>query len=151
MKSGNKRMNKKKSGRAPRRKLKAVEADRLVQAAQDARGRAYAPYSHYLVGAALLTADGRVFGGCNVENASYGLCLCAERGAIASAVSAGEHEFDAMAVVTEDLGSPCGACRQFLVEFNPEMSVILANTAGKRVSYTAGEMLPDFFVLRPEK
>ncbi len=132
-------------------KLKRSDADRLVMAAGDARGRAYAPYSNYKVGAALLTLDGRIYGGCNVENSSYGLCLCAERGAIVSAVCAGQQEIRAIAVVTEDIGSPCGACRQFMVEFNPDMTVILADTNGKRKTYTAKELLPDYFLLRDEK
>ncbi|MGI8907072.1 MAG: cytidine deaminase [Candidatus Sumerlaeaceae bacterium] len=117
-------------------------------AAGDARGRAYAPYSNYKVGAALLTLDGRIYGGCNVENSSYGLCICAERGAIAAAVAAGQQEFRAIAVVTEDVGSPCGACRQFFVEFNPDMTVILADTKGKRTTYAARQLLPDYFLLR---
>lgn len=136
---------------APRTKnLTAAEVDRLVMAAHDARGRAYAPYSKYNVGAALLTDDGRIFGGCNVENSSYGLTLCAERGAIASAISSGHQQFRAIAVATEDIGSPCGACRQFLVEFNPDMLVILADVAGKRKTFTARELLPEFFLLDRE-
>jgi cytidine deaminase len=142
----------KKTSRRPVRptlsgKISRSEAERLVLAASDARGRAYAPYSGYKVGAALLTLDGKIYGGCNVENSSYGLCVCAERCAMGSAVCAGQQEFRAIAVVTEDIGSPCGACRQFFVEFNPEMTVILADASGKRKTYTAKQLLPDYFLL----
>jgi len=119
--------------------------DRLVYAAHDARGRAYAPYSNYQVGAAVLTREGRIFGGCNVENASYGISLCAERGAIASAIAAGQRDFTAIAIATERIGSPCGACRQFLVEFNPKMTVILSDVDGRKVSHLAMDLLPGFF------
>lgn len=132
-------------------KISRAEANRLMMAASDARGRAYAPYSGYKVGAALLTLDGRIYGGCNVENSSYSLCVCAERGAMVSAVCAGQQEFRAIAIVTEDIGSPCGACRQFFVEFNPEMTVIVADTSGKHKTYIAKQLLPDFFRLREEK
>ena len=130
-------------GKRPR--LSRLEVDRLVLTAQDCRGRAYAPYSNYQVGAAVLTHEGRIFGGCNVENASYSVTLCAERGAIASAIAAGQRKFQAIAIVTEKIGSPCGACRQFLVEFNPEMTVILADTSGKRLTHKAKDLLPGFF------
>lgn len=105
-----------------------MERDALVTAAWEARERAYAPYSQFFVGAALLAADGRVFVGCNVENISYGLTNCAERVAIGAAVAAGAREFTAVAVVA-DTGvpiSPCGACRQVLAEFGVPL-VILAN------------------------
>lgn len=130
--------------RAARRLAKA-DQDRLVVTAMDVRGRAYAPYSGYHVGAAVLTASGRVFGGCNVENASYGLSLCAERGALSAAVAAGHSSFEAIAIVADSIASPCGACRQFMVEFNPEMAVILADAHGNRKLTRARDLLPDFF------
>ena len=119
---------------------------RLLDVARDARLRAYAPYSKYQVGAAVLGADGVIYGGCNVENASYGLCMCAERVALHTAVAAGCPRPLAVAVVTKDGGSPCGACRQVMVEFNPSMPVIIAAADGEdyRVTTTA-ELLPDFF------
>ena len=96
----------------------------LIQQAAEAREVAYAPYSNFLVGAALLTADGKTFTGCNVENASYGLSICAERTAICKAVSEGHQAFRAIAVAASPLASPCGACRQFIVEFGKDLSLI---------------------------
>ena len=107
-----------------------AQRQQLIDAAIDARERAYTPYSHYQVGAAILTADGEVFTGCNVENASYGATICAERTAAVKAVSEGAHAFDAIAVMTGNGASPCGICRQFLYEFGPEMIVIMADDAG---------------------
>lgn len=120
----------------------------LIEIAKNSRENAYAPYSGYRVGAALLAADGAVYGGCNVENAAYGVSICAERTAIVKAVSEGAREFDAIAVVTEDAGSPCGACRQFLSEFGAEIMVILADTRGNYTLETVGELLPHAFVLK---
>lgn len=117
----------------------------LISAAADARGRAYAPYSHFAVGAALLASDGQVYTGCNVENASYGLTICAERNAIAHAVAAGQRAFTAIAVVTENGVTPCGACRQVLAEFNPQLLVILADIAGNQRRYRLSELLPAAF------
>jgi cytidine deaminase len=124
-----------------------IDVDALVRAAIAARERAYVPYSRFAVGAALLTASGEVFGGCNVENAAYGNSICAERTALVSAVAAGHRDFVAIAVVTPTDGpaSPCGSCRQVLVEFNPEMTVLLANLRGDLVRTTAGELLPGAF------
>lgn len=102
----------------------------LIEAAAEARQRAYVPYSHYPVGAAILTASGAVVTGCNVENASYGATICAERTAAVKAVSGGDNGFEAIAVVTSNGASPCGICRQFLYEFGPEMVVILADEHG---------------------
>ena len=119
-----------------------MDKDALVEAAWAARVNAYAPYSNFQVGAALLAADGRVFGGCNVENISYGLTNCAERVAIGAAVAAGVREFAAVAVVA-DTGvpiSPCGACRQVLAEFGVHV-VILANRE-KRLEFRLEELLP---------
>jgi cytidine deaminase len=116
--------------------------DNLVAAAWEARERAYAPYSNFAVGAALLASDGRVFTGCNVENISFGLTNCAERVAIGAAVAAGVREFVAAAVVADTSVpiSPCGACRQVLAEFGVPR-VILANRTG-RVEFTMEELLP---------
>jgi len=118
----------------------------LVAAAGEARENAHAPYSGYLVGAAALTADGRIFTGCNVENASYGLSVCAERHAIAAAVAAGCSELVGMAVVTSSKppAAPCGACRQVLAEFG-DFSVIMANTDGEQVTSTVRDLLPIAF------
>jgi cytidine deaminase len=108
---------------------------------------AHVPYSGYKVGAALLGASGNVYGGCNVENASYGLSICGERTAFVKAISEGEREFVAIAVVTEDGGTPCGACRQFMSEFGLDTLVILADKTGAYVTHTVGELLPHAFVL----
>ncbi len=117
----------------------------LVQAATEARERAYAPYSHFKVGAALRTVLGHIYTGVNVENASYGLTNCAERTAIFTAVSGGEREFIALAVVTENASSPCGACRQVMAEFAPELTVLIADTRGNVERYSMDELLPRSF------
>ncbi|MES2073598.1 MAG: cytidine deaminase [Pseudomonadota bacterium] len=127
----------------------------LIQEAITARQKAYAPYSKFQVGAALLAKDGQVFHGCNVENASYGLCNCAERTALFSAVAAGyrPNDFEAIAVVgnTDDPIAPCGACRQVIIELGgPELAVILTNLKGDVKETTAGAQLPDAFYLKPE-
>ena len=128
------------------KKISEETAELLVQAALTVRDRAHAPYSRFAVGAAVLDRDGGVHIGCNVENASYGLCVCAERHAIAAAVSAGADGFQALAVVTDTSppASPCGACRQVLVEFG-DFPVILANTEGDRVVTSVSELLPAAF------
>jgi cytidine deaminase len=125
--------------------LTSSEQDELLQLAALARQSAYVPYSHFAVGAAVRAEDGRVFTGCNVENASYGLTICAERNAVAHAVAEGARRFDAIAVVTENGVTPCGACRQVLAEFGPAMTVIVADEAGQRRVYTIGDLLPDAF------
>ena len=117
----------------------------LIAQAIEARKRAYTPYSHYKVGAALLGKSGKVYLGCNVENASYGHTICAERTAIVKAVSEGEREFEAIAVVTRNGGSPCGACRQVLVEFAPELIIYIADKNGEFRTTTMSELLPDSF------
>jgi len=122
---------------------------KLVQSAQEARKWAYAPYSGYAVGAALLTASGRVYDGVNVENAAYPTGICAERVAVFKAVSEGEHEFEAIAVVTVNGGSPCGACRQVLAEFGLHTIVLLANADGQLLQETTvADLLPGAF--RPQ-
>ena len=122
--------------------------EELVRVASLARQRAYAPYSKYKVGAAIRTKRNKVHGGANVENASYGLTVCAERTAAFAAVNAGDTTFDAIAIVIDDerLPTPCGACRQVLAEFSPEMRVILATAGGKRKVTTLRELLPDPFL-----
>ena len=125
--------------------LEPETVDHLIAAATAARREAYAPYSRFAVGAALLTADGQVYTGCNVENASYGLGVCAERNAIFHGVADGARRFTAVAVVTENGVTPCGACRQVLAEFNPQMTVIVADTAGRRTIYRLDELLPHAF------
>lgn len=112
-------------------------SSRLIQRALHAREWAYAPYSNYAVGAALLTASGRIYEGVNVENAAYPDSICAERVAIYKAVSEGERQFVAIAVVTKDGGSPCGSCRQVLAEFGLETVVLIANEQGMLLNETS--------------
>jgi cytidine deaminase len=121
--------------------------DELIARAAEVRQRAYVPYSRYRVGAAVLTGSGKIFVGCNVENASYGLTVCAERNAVFQAVAAGEKEIRAVAVVTSNAGMPCGACRQVLTEFaSAETSVIVANPRGNhRRVFSLGELLAESF------
>jgi cytidine deaminase len=124
-----------------------VTPDPLIAAATAVRLRAFAPFSHFLVGAALEADDGTVVTGCNVESASYGLTLCAERVAVFKGVSEGRRRFRRIAVVadTDTPTPPCGACRQILWEFAPDAEVLLANLAGKVVRYTMRELLPAAF------
>ena len=118
----------------------------LIQTAIEARKWAYAPYSNYAVGAALLTSSGRIYDGVNVENAAYPETLCAERVAVVKAVSAGERQFEAIAVVTDNGGSPCGACRQVLAEFGLDTIILIANEAGDLKSeIVLSELLPFAF------
>lgn len=121
--------------------------DKLVKAAMEARKKAYAPYSKFKVGAAVETAGGRIFTGCNLENSSFGLTVCAERNAIAKAVSEGYRKFRRIAIVTSasNLTSPCGACRQVLFEFSPGISIILADTKGRTRETDLARLLPDAF------
>jgi len=122
-----------------------MEDQALVRLAQAAREKAYAPYSSYAVGAALLTASGQVFTGCNVENAVYPLTLCAERTAVVKAVSEGQREFVSIAIATQNGGSPCGACRQVLYEFAPRLRVLLCDAAGRVRQFTLDQLLPEAF------
>ena len=120
----------------------------LVGAAQAARRRAYAPYSGFTVGAAVLTSSGAIYTGCNVENASYGLTMCAERVAIHNAVAAGEREVMAVAIVSEPGATPCGACRQVLAEFASQpkaLRVVVVDGRGNERPYTLEELLPASF------
>jgi cytidine deaminase len=121
----------------------------LIETAQQVRRWAYAPYSNYPVGAALLTASGKIYDGVNVESAAYPTTMCAERVAIFKAVSEGEREFIALAVVTSNGGVPCGACRQVMAEFSLDMLVVVADKDGHIITEkTVSELLPGAF--RPE-
>ena len=118
----------------------------LIKKANQVRLKAYAPYSNYQVGAALLTTSGKIFTGANVENAAYGVTMCAERSAVFSAVSAGEREFEAIAVATHNGGSPCGSCRQVLSEFGLDIDVLQVDDQGKLIQYnTLRDLLPGAF------
>jgi len=118
----------------------------LVRGAQEARKGSYSPYSNYAVGATLLSKSGKVYTGANVENAVYPMSLCAERVAVFKAVSSNDRDFEAIAVVTRDGGSPCGACRQVLSEFGLETVVLIANESGKVLEETTvGDLLPGAF------
>src|SRR5712692_5150753 len=123
------------------------EHETLIAAARQARENAHAPYSNFRVGAALRANSGRVYMGCNVENATYGLTVCAERVAIFKAISEGERGFDAIAVVTHTdvLTPPCGACRQIIWEFCGDIPVILCNLHGKRESVQMCDLFPRAF------
>ena len=126
--------------------LSEQEKQFLVDLANTARQRAYAPYSHYPVGASLRTKTGRIFTGVNVENAAYPQTMCAERIAIFKAVSEGEKEFEIITVVTENGGSPCGGCRQVMAEFGLDTIVIFADGNGRIVKETTvKELLPEAF------
>jgi len=121
----------------------------LVEQAARARSWAYAPYSHYAVGAALLTASGKIYDGVNVENAAYPTTMCAERVAVFKAVSEGELKFVAIAVVTSNAGTPCGSCRQVLAEFGLETAVIIADEHGTiHQTTTVAGLLPGAFTPR---
>jgi cytidine deaminase len=121
------------------------DIQKLVECAREARELAYAPYSKFRVGAALLAHDGRIFKGCNVENVSYGASNCAERSAVFSAVSQGCREFDAIAISAGDeTVFPCGICRQVLAEFSPDITVICCNKDGYEI-YSLPELLPHGF------
>lgn len=120
----------------------------LVAAAEQARVRAYAPYSHFAVGAAVCTPSGAVYAGCNIENASYGLTVCAERVAVWQAVAAGETALSALAVYTPEMASPCGACRQVLAEFAPDLPILLADAQGHVLVTSLRALLPMSFTLQ---
>ncbi|MCX6907948.1 MAG: cytidine deaminase [Verrucomicrobia bacterium] len=122
---------------------------RLVIAARAASRRAYAPYSKFRVGAALLAGSGRIYRGCNIENASYGLTVCAERVAFFNAISAGERRFVAIAVVSNGAATPCGACRQVMAEFAPKLKILVADAKqrGPTRTFLMDELLPSRFSL----
>ena len=119
--------------------------EELIARAILAQEFAYAPYSNYRVGAALLARSGRVYFGANVENAAYSLTMCAERAAVFKAISEGEQEFEALAVVTSNGGSPCGACRQVLREFAADLPVYIADSSGIYREASVADLLPDSF------
>ena len=126
--------------------LKKEEKQSLIDLANEARRRAYAPYSNYPVGAALRTKSGRLYTCVNIENAAYPQTMCAERVAIFKAVSDGEMEFEVIAVVTNNGGSPCGGCRQVMAEFGLDTIVLMANGKGELVKETSvNELLPEAF------
>jgi len=126
--------------------MNKTERESLIQKAIDARENAYAPYSKYLVGAALLTKSGNVFTGVNVENAAYSVTMCAERTAVFKAVSEGEQEFSAIAIATDNAGFSCGSCRQVLAEFGLDTIVLVINGQGQVVEeLTVADLLPKSF------
>jgi|MudIll2142460700_1097286.scaffolds.fasta_scaffold15906_3 cytidine deaminase len=131
-------------------KLARTVVTRLVEAARAAQANAYAPYSRFRVGAAVLAADGRVFPGCNLENGSLGLTVCAERNAVAAAVVAGARPVAVAVVTDQDYVGPCGACRQVLSEFEPAMPVVLvARDGGRPRTTTLARLLPGAFRFDP--
>ncbi len=126
--------------------MSAINDRQLVEAALEGSKHAYIPYSNYRVGAALLTASGDVYTGCNVENAGYSPTICAERTALVKAISEGQQHFASIAVVSRGAGSPCGVCRQFMFEFAPDLKVILADLDGQvQLTTTLAELLPHGF------
>ena len=124
--------------------------EKLIEAAKRVRENAFAPYSNFKVGAAIATKSGKIFTGCNIENASYGLTICAERVAIFKAISEGETEFTQIAVVadTPELTPPCGACRQIIWEFCGDVPVIFANLEGVTETVQMKELLPRAFDMK---
>jgi cytidine deaminase len=121
-----------------------METEQLIESAREAKSRAYAPYSKFAVGSALETVDGKVFTGCNVENISFGLTICAERSAVSAAVSAGSRDFKKIVIISDSKQpiSPCGACRQVLAEFSPNLEIISVGRDGERYETTLDLLLP---------
>jgi cytidine deaminase len=134
-------------------KRDSKQDDSLREAALRALDNAYAPYSNFRVGAALRTRSGAVITGCNMENSAYGLAICAETLAVASAVSQGLTEFTEMAIATDDSEPtpPCGACRQVLNEFAPDITISSYTREGREATWTLRELLPHAFVLNPSR
>jgi cytidine deaminase len=126
-----------------------IDWDRLIVSAREAREFAYARFSNFAVGAALQTSDGAIFSGCNVENSSYGLTICAERTAVFKAISEGKRDFTALAIYTDASppARPCGACRQVLYEFNPELEIACANSEGVIDKFLLKDLIPEGFKL----
>ncbi|MCX6899645.1 MAG: cytidine deaminase [Verrucomicrobia bacterium] len=129
--------------------MESQKTRRLVAKARAARRKACAPYSKFRVGAALLTVGGKVYRGCNIENASYGLTVCAERVAFFNAISAGERRFVAIAIVSDAAATPCGACRQVMAEFAPSLKILVTDTKrhGPVKTFLLDELLPNRFSL----
>jgi len=130
-----------------------VNWEPLIETARKARSKAYAPYSRFKVGAALQTADGEIYAGCNVENRTFGLTVCAERVAMGTAVADGNSQITAVAVITDTdpPAPPCGLCRETLTEFgSPDLPILLVNTEGDRVEYRLSELLPHPFEFPPK-
>jgi cytidine deaminase len=127
-----------------------IEWDELAKSAKEAAGNAYAGYSNFKVGAALLTDNGRIFTGCNIENSSYGLTVCAERVAVFKAVSEGYRNFKAIAIHSDAVppARPCGACLQVLSEFGSELEILCVNANGDRDKFTLKDLFPEGFTLR---
>jgi cytidine deaminase, homotetrameric len=126
--------------------MEADQRHKLIELALQARQWAYAPYSHYAVGAALLTDSGKIYDGVNIENSAYPTSICAERVAIFKAVSEGEQHFKTIVVATKDGGSPCGSCRQVMAEFGLETEVLIVDASGKIVQETTvAQLLPNAF------
>ena len=126
--------------------LKTQEIEKLIHAATSARDQAYAPHSHFYVGASLLLEDGTIVAGCNVENASYSLSICAERVAAATAITAGYRKWRAVAIATVGGVTPCGACRQFLAEFGTDATIIMVDVInGSRKIRKLSQLLPEAF------
>jgi cytidine deaminase len=121
-----------------------MSENQMVEMAAKVRLRAYAPYSGFKVGAAVLTRAGAIFTGCNVENASFGVTICAERAAVVAAIAAGQPELIAIAIVTDapEPAMPCGACRQVLAEFNPLIKIIASTTQDERQEFVLTDLLP---------
>jgi cytidine deaminase len=126
-----------------------INWDKLIESAREVRQNAYAKFSNFRVGAALITSDGRIHTGCNVENSSYGLTICAERTAAFKAISEGQRQFVAMAIYSDSNppARPCGACRQVLFEFNPELEIICVNAGGIVDKFSLRDLLPEGFRL----
>jgi cytidine deaminase len=123
-----------------------IDLPTLIKRALTARDHAYAPYSNYTVGAALLSPDNTLYTGCNVENAAYPACICAERTALVKAVSEGTRQFEVLVVATDNGGSPCGVCRQMLYEFAPRLRVVCVDAAGDvRLDATLSDLLAEGF------
>ncbi|MBD3307479.1 cytidine deaminase [candidate division KSB3 bacterium] len=122
--------------------------DPLIEEATHARLKAYAPYSHFRVGAAVRTRSGKIFHGCNIENSSYGATICAERVALGNAYAAGERDIEAMAIVTDTTppSPPCGICRQVIKELGGNIPILLANVAGETRRFITDDLLPEAFM-----
>lgn len=126
--------------------IEATLRKKLIDLALQARQWSYSPYSHYAVGATLITASGKIYDGVNIENSAFPTSICAERVAIFKAVSEGEREFDAIVVATENGGSPCGSCRQVMAEFGMDIQIIVVDASGKvHMDTTLAELLPEAF------